>query len=63
MTNSEKAVTAAQGLMQVFAAGEAVKSLTSSLLDETATFSSTITSVTSAAMQGTIGLANLSKAI
>lgn len=56
-------VSAAQGLMQAAAAGESIKALTTSLQEGTASFSSTLTAITSSIVQSAMGFQGLNSAL
>ena len=56
-------VSAAQGLMQVAAAGESIKALAISLQEGTASFSSTLTAITSSILQSAMGFQGLNSAL
>lgn len=56
-------VSAAQGLMQVAAAGESIKALAVSLQEGTASFSSTLTAITSSILQSAMGFQGLNSAL
>ena len=62
-SGTEKVITGARGAMQALAAGESIKSLVTSIQDGSVTFTSALTGVTSAIMQGAYGFQGLTSAL
>ena len=62
-SGAERLVSGASGAMEALAAGEAIKSFTTSLQDGTATLTSSLTSIASAVLQGASGFQGLATAL